>query len=184
MICRPQGPSPTFDHISRNFSPKLASALAIKCLHQSFIISSSSTSTTSLCTDVRNLGNAAFASLAVSVLSVRASPSSQPSRRVYRTRRVSASPCNNAARSIRFAPVLVIATHAYRSGFFRASAGWSSRTTKGKIMTTSKNERPIYRLTFSRITGKDDKGNDILARPKEIGAAWARAMTESGVLAV
>ena len=49
-------------------------------------------------------------------------------------------------------------------------------------MTTSKIERPIYRVTFSRITGKDDKGNDILARPKEIGAAWARKGDKQGAI--
>ena len=32
----------------------------------------------------------------------------------------------------------------------------------------------MYRLTFSRITGRDSEGRDILAHPKEIGAVWAR----------
>jgi uncharacterized protein (DUF736 family) len=49
-------------------------------------------------------------------------------------------------------------------------------------MTTSRNEKPIYRVTFSRITGKDSKGNDILARPKEIGAAWARKGDKQGAI--
>ena len=47
---------------------------------------------------------------------------------------------------------------------------------------TTKNEKPIYRVTFSRITGKDEKGNDVLARPKEIGAAWARKGDKKGAI--
>jgi hypothetical protein len=38
----------------------------------------------------------------------------------------------------------------------------------------------MYRLTFSRITGRDDEGRDILARPKEIGAVWARKGGKAG----
>ena len=49
-------------------------------------------------------------------------------------------------------------------------------------MTTTNNERPLYRVTFSRITGKDDKGKDVLARPKEIGAAWARKGDKKGAI--
>jgi len=47
---------------------------------------------------------------------------------------------------------------------------------------TKKNEKPLYRVTFSRITGKDEKGNDTLARPKEIGAAWARKGDKKGAI--
>jgi len=47
-------------------------------------------------------------------------------------------------------------------------------------MTTTKSERPMFRLTFSRITGKDEQGRDILARPKEIGAVWARKGGKAG----
>ena len=45
---------------------------------------------------------------------------------------------------------------------------------------TKTNDKPLYRVTFSRITGKDDKGNDVLARPKEIGAVWARKGEKKG----
>lgn len=43
-------------------------------------------------------------------------------------------------------------------------------------MTTTNTHpaRPLYRVTFSRITGQDQTGQDILARPKEIGAVWPR----------
>jgi hypothetical protein len=47
---------------------------------------------------------------------------------------------------------------------------------------TKTNEKPLYRVTFSRITGKDDKGNDVLARPKDIGAAWARKGDKLGAI--
>ena len=50
------------------------------------------------------------------------------------------------------------------------------------MTTTTKNERPLYRVTFSRITGKDDKGQDILGRPKEIGAAWSRKGDKKGAI--
>ncbi len=46
----------------------------------------------------------------------------------------------------------------------------------------TKAEKPLYRLTFSRITGKDENGKDILARPKEIGAAWARKGDKKGAI--
>jgi len=47
-------------------------------------------------------------------------------------------------------------------------------------MKTTKSELPMYRLTFSRITGQDSQGRDILARPKEIGAVWARKGDKAG----
>lgn len=43
-------------------------------------------------------------------------------------------------------------------------------------------ERPLYRVTFSRITGQDGEGRDILARPKEIGAVWSRKNGKAGAL--
>ena len=47
---------------------------------------------------------------------------------------------------------------------------------------TNRNEpnRPLYRVTFSRITGQDDQGRDELARPKEIGAVWPRKGGKTG----
>ena len=49
-------------------------------------------------------------------------------------------------------------------------------------MSNSTNERPLYRVTFSRVTGQDENGNDVLARPKEIGAAWARKGDKKGAV--
>lgn len=45
-----------------------------------------------------------------------------------------------------------------------------------------KNEGPLYRVTFSRITGKDQDGRDELARPKEIGAVWPRKGDKAGAI--
>jgi hypothetical protein len=42
------------------------------------------------------------------------------------------------------------------------------------MSTKSTSDRPMFRVTFSRITGKDENGGDVLSRPKEIGAVWAR----------
>lgn len=36
------------------------------------------------------------------------------------------------------------------------------------------NDRPLYRVTFSRITGQDEKGGEVLGKPREIGAIWPR----------
>lgn len=40
--------------------------------------------------------------------------------------------------------------------------------------------RPLYRVTFSRITGQDRDGRDTLSRPKEIGAVWPRKNGKAG----
>ena len=46
---------------------------------------------------------------------------------------------------------------------------------------TNKNQNfPLYRVSFSRITGQDDQGRDELARPKEIGAVWPRKGDKTG----
>lgn len=47
---------------------------------------------------------------------------------------------------------------------------------------TKKTERPLYRVTFARITGKDDEGRDVLSRPKEIGAVWSRKNGKQGAI--
>ena len=41
-------------------------------------------------------------------------------------------------------------------------------------------KRPLYRVSFARITGKDENGQDIVGRPKEIGAVWPRIGGKSG----
>lgn len=44
----------------------------------------------------------------------------------------------------------------------------------------TQDNRPLYRVTFSRITGQDRDGRDVLARPKEIGAVWPRRGGKTG----
>lgn len=46
----------------------------------------------------------------------------------------------------------------------------------------STSQRPLYRVTFSRITGTDETGQDILSRPKEIGTVWPRKNGKTGAL--
>ena len=46
--------------------------------------------------------------------------------------------------------------------------------------SNQKNDRPTHRVSFSRITGKDDNGQDMLGRPKEIGAIWPRKGNKTG----
>ena len=50
------------------------------------------------------------------------------------------------------------------------------------MTTETQNQKPLYRVSFSRITGKDDQGQDILGRPKEIGAAWKRKGDKQGAI--
>jgi len=45
---------------------------------------------------------------------------------------------------------------------------------------SQRSNRPLFRVSFARITGQDDQGQDILARPKEIGAVWPRKGDKSG----
>jgi hypothetical protein len=66
--------------------------------------------------------------------------------------------------------------------------GWISqpdnRATKGKIMParnrTTTTQQPMFRVSFSRITGQDKNGQDILGRAKEIGAIWPRKNGKQG----
>lgn len=40
--------------------------------------------------------------------------------------------------------------------------------------------RPTHRITFARITGKDENGKDILGPAREIGAIWPRRGDKQG----
>jgi hypothetical protein len=42
--------------------------------------------------------------------------------------------------------------------------------------------KPLYRVSFSRIAGQDENGQDILSRPIEIGAAWKRKGDKQGAV--
>ena len=48
------------------------------------------------------------------------------------------------------------------------------------MTTRQANDRPLYRVTFSRITGRDRGGNDTLSYPREIGAVWSRKDDSKG----
>ncbi|MEM7621286.1 MAG: hypothetical protein AAF228_12670 [Pseudomonadota bacterium] len=50
-----------------------------------------------------------------------------------------------------------------------------------KVHTTT-TAKPLYRVSFARITGKDNNGNDILSRPREIGEAWLRQGHHEGLI--
>ena len=49
-------------------------------------------------------------------------------------------------------------------------------------MTEQNNTKPMYRVSFSRITGKDNQGQDVLGKPREIGAAWKRKGDKKGAI--
>jgi hypothetical protein len=42
--------------------------------------------------------------------------------------------------------------------------------------------RPLYRVSFARKTGVDDKGNDTLGPAREIGSVWPRRDGKGGIL--
>lgn len=42
--------------------------------------------------------------------------------------------------------------------------------------------RPLYRVSFARKTGIDDKGNDTLGPAREIGSVWPRRDGKGGIL--
>lgn len=50
------------------------------------------------------------------------------------------------------------------------------------MTTETTNKKPLYRVSFSRITGKDDQGNETLGKPREIGAAWERKGDKQGAI--
>lgn len=50
-----------------------------------------------------------------------------------------------------------------------------------KQKTEAKN-RPLYRVSFARKTGVDDKGQDTLGPVREIGSVWARRDGKGGIL--
>lgn len=48
------------------------------------------------------------------------------------------------------------------------------------MTTETANDKPLFRVAFSRITGTDEHGEDILDRPREIGAIWPRRNGKTG----
>jgi len=43
-------------------------------------------------------------------------------------------------------------------------------------------KKPTHRVSFSRIIGTDDQGNDKLGSAREIGAIWPRDNGKGGIL--
>ena len=42
--------------------------------------------------------------------------------------------------------------------------------------------RPLYRVSFARKTGVDEKGNDTLGPAREFGSVWPRRDGKGGIL--
>ncbi|MEL6826629.1 MAG: hypothetical protein AAFN91_10315 [Pseudomonadota bacterium] len=45
---------------------------------------------------------------------------------------------------------------------------------------TAQSNRPQFRVSFSRITGQDEAGQDKLGKAREIGAIWPRKDSSKG----
>jgi hypothetical protein len=61
--------------------------------------------------------------------------------------------------------------------------GWIGQPANRKettMTTNSSNRRPMFRVSFARITGQDENGQDVLGKPREIGAIWPRKNGTSG----
>ena len=50
------------------------------------------------------------------------------------------------------------------------------------MSNNNQSQRPMYRISFARITGRDDKGKDILGSAREIGAVWKRRGSNAGII--
>ena len=44
------------------------------------------------------------------------------------------------------------------------------------------NNKPTHRVSFARIIGTDEQGNDKLGSAREIGAVWPRTNGKGGIL--
>jgi hypothetical protein len=66
--------------------------------------------------------------------------------------------------------------------------GWKTRpeckqNERTKIMTTAQpKKKPIHRISFARIVGKDAYGNDRLGPAREIGSVWPRENGKSPII--
>ena len=50
------------------------------------------------------------------------------------------------------------------------------------MTTTQPKSRPSHRISFARIAGKDDQGNDRLGSAREIGSVWPRKDGKSSII--
>jgi len=49
-------------------------------------------------------------------------------------------------------------------------------------MTSNAKNRPTHRLSFARITGADENGQDRLSPKREIGSVWPRKNASSSII--
>ena len=47
---------------------------------------------------------------------------------------------------------------------------------------TQENNQPLYRVSFAPFKGKDNRGQDIVGYPREIGAVWPRKNGKPGAI--
>lgn len=50
------------------------------------------------------------------------------------------------------------------------------------MSTAQPKSRPTHRISFARIMGKDDNGNDRLGSAREIGSVWPRKDGKSSII--
>ena len=50
------------------------------------------------------------------------------------------------------------------------------------MSTTQPKSRPTHRVSFARIVGQDEKGNDRLGTAREIGSVWPRKEGKSSII--
>lgn len=50
------------------------------------------------------------------------------------------------------------------------------------MSTTQSKSKPLYRVSFARVIGKDDQGNDRLGSAREIGSVWPRKDGKSPII--
>ena len=55
-------------------------------------------------------------------------------------------------------------------------------TTTNEKQSEGGNARPLYRVSFARIIGQDEDGNDRLGNAREVGAVWPRKHGKKGGL--
>lgn len=67
-----------------------------------------------------------------------------------------------------------------RGNAYRLGEPAKTKRKETTMRNSSKADLPLYRVSFSRITGQDKGGNDELGRPKEIGAIWPRKNGKAG----
>ena len=50
------------------------------------------------------------------------------------------------------------------------------------MSTTQQKAKPTHRVSFARVIGQDDKGNDRLGSAREIGSVWPRQNSNGSII--